>query len=379
MSFDNWRARLAGKPIKTFLQPQLEDEGYYRKPITEPVLGANGKTNGQKRIIGFEPVAYFIDRGKLCGVIGNRDMAANEVTDEHLWSWVCRHPIKEEWFRAVAEDGKRWPDFNEQGQWAPINLNDALKRSLTPDQVLDKAMGADADDQEQLETALRGIGDNKPPVVEPHVEHGEAIDNAVRAAQDLKITDEASAAILLGMKNRIAELRLAADKAGHALYDPLHAAYVAEQKRWPGMVKKAKDMETALNTLYLRWREEENRKAAEAAAEQVRLAREAEEANQRAADRAIAAGAPEEPPEIIVPEPVTSMPAPVTPTYRASGQRTAPKEVSKWWIDGIDDYAKVYDFFKDNADVKAALLKAATAAITNGQEVPGTRRHFGLI
>jgi hypothetical protein len=29
--------------------------------------------------------------------------------------------------------------------------------------------------------------------------------------------------------------------------------------------------------------------------------------------------------------------------------------------------------------VKAALEKAARAAITNGQEVPGTRRHFGLI
>lgn len=375
MSFDNWRARLAGKTIKTFLQPQLEDEGYYRRPITEAVLGPNGKTNGQKRIIGWEPVAYFIDRGKLCGVIGNRDMAANEVTDEHLWSWVCRHPIKEETFRAVAERGEPWPDTLPKSVATTRAIEEgASTRPFNPEK--------DAETSRWVEPANREvIGDNSntAPVDEPHIEHGEAIDRAVGAALDLKITDEASAAILLGAKNRIAELRLAADKAGHAIYDPLRVAYEAEQKKWPGMVKKAKDAETALNTRYLRWREEENRKAAEAAAEQVRLAREADEANQRAADRAIAAGVPEEPPEIIVPEPVTSMPAPVTPTYRAPGQRIAPKEVETWHLDGIDDYDAVYNHLKNNQFVKTQLMIWATAQVKNGQEVPGTRRHFGLI
>ena len=110
MSYDNWRRRLAGETITAYLQPQLEDEGYYRRPITEPVVGANGQRNGQKRIIGWEPVAYFIDDGMLRGVIGDRDMAANEVTDETLWSYVCRHPIAENVYRAVAERGEPWPD-----------------------------------------------------------------------------------------------------------------------------------------------------------------------------------------------------------------------------------------------------------------------------
>lgn len=401
MSFDNWRKRLAGETVKTFLQPQFEDEGYYRKPITEPVLGANGKTNGQKRIIGFEPVAYFIDRGKLCGVIGNRDMAANEVTDEGLWSWVVKYPIKEEWFRAVAERGEKWPDFNEQGQWAPINLNDALKRKIpvdaarggdpefqrvfiadaqkfqSPDQVLDKMMGADADDQEALAI---GLGHNKPPVVEPHIEHSEAIDNAVRAAQDLKATDEATAAVLLGAKNRLAELRIAADKAGHKIYDPLRAVYVEAQKPWPIMVAKADTMEKVLNRRYLEWRAAEKKKADEAEAERKAEAARIEEANARAADRAIAQGMPEPPPEVPEVSPAAMpAPAPVTPTYRASGQRTTPKEVERWWLDGIDDQAKVYEFFKNNAAVGAVLFNLSADAVKNGQEVPGTSRHFGLI
>ena len=115
MSFERWRARLAGEKVVTYLQPDAEDEGYYRKPITEPKLAANGQRNGQKRIIGWEPVAYFIDRGKLCGVIGDRDMAINEVTDESRWSWVVRHPISEELYRAVAERDEPWPDLKQVG------------------------------------------------------------------------------------------------------------------------------------------------------------------------------------------------------------------------------------------------------------------------
>lgn len=378
MSFINWQRRLAGETVKTFLQPQLEDEGYYRKPIVEPVIGANGKTNGQKRIIGWTPVAYFIDRGMLCGVIGDRDMAANEVTDETLWSYVCKHPIKEEVYRAVAERGEPWPDASPA---AAFNKDMAVD----PEKALDKAMGADADDQQRLETEMAvllgpGSNSNKAPPVEPHVEHGEAIDNAVRAAQDLKATDETTAAILLGAKNRLAELRIAADKAGHAIYDPLRKVYVDAQKPWPIMVAKADTMEKALNTRYLTWRADEKKKAEKAAAEAAESQRLIDEANQRAADRAISRGEPEAAPEVPEVSPAAMpAPAPVTPTYRAAGQRTTPREVERWWLDGINDQAKVYEFFKNNAAVGAVLFNLAADATKNGQEVPGTARHFGLV
>lgn len=375
MAFLNWQKRLAGETITAYLQPQLEDEGYYRKPITEPVLGPNGKTNGQKRIIGWTPVAYFIDDGMLRGVIGDRDMAANEVTDEGLWSYVCRHPITEKVYRAVAEKGEPWPDASPA---AAFNKDIAQAEPATFTHSTVAAGGTTGSTARVVE-----IGDNSnaAPVVEPHVEHGEAIDNAVKAALDLKVTDETSASILLGAINRIAELRLAADKAGHAIYDPLHAAYAAEQKKWPGMVKKAKDTETALNRRYLEWRAAEKKKADDAERERLAEIVRIEEANARAADRAIGRGEPEpEPvdPEEVLPAP-TPAPAPVAPTYRAAGQRTAPKEIKRWWLDGVDDQAKVYEFFKNHAAVGAVLFNLAADATKNGQEVPGTRRHFGLI
>jgi hypothetical protein len=365
MSFDNWRKRLAGETIKTFLQPQLEDEGYYRRPITELVLGDNGKTNGQKRIIGWEPVAYFIDRGKLCGVIGNRDMAANEVTDEGLWSWVCRHPIKEEWYRAVAERGEPWPDQR-------VNLAPALVVSPP----LDREGFSDT-----TATNREVIGNNSNAApVEPHIEHAEAIDNAVRAAEDLKATDETTAAILLGARNRLAELRIAADKAGHKIYDPLREVYVAAQKPWPPMVAKASAMEKKLETRYLTWRADEKKKADAKAAADAYEQRLLDEANERAAQRAIAQGMPEPAPEVPEVSPAaTPAPTPVTPTYRAVGQRTTPKEVERWWLDAVDDFDALYNHFKSHPDIQGALKVLAANAIKNGQEVPGTRRHFGLI
>lgn len=380
MSFDNWRTRLriyqenstvaarraAIAPLKiNFTTPGVEDCGYYRKPVGEKM------PNGQFKVTGWIPVAYFIDNGvtgkELFGRIGDRDMDADELLDQELWSYVVANPIPYEWYVAVAERGEAWPDARVNLEPAPV-MNAPLDREGFSETLVPAA-------NREVTT-----GDNKPPEVEPHIEHGEAIDNAVRAAQDLKVTDEASAAVLMGAKNRIAELRLAADKAGHAIYDPIYADYKAKQAPWPAMVTKASAMEKALNTRYLTWREAERQKAALAAAEAARIQREAEERNARAADRAIASGEPEAAPEIPAVSPApTPAPAPVTPTYRAHGQRATPKEVEKWHLDGIDDFAKVYEFFKDNADVKAALLKVTTAAITNGQEVPGTRRHFGLI
>jgi hypothetical protein len=362
--YANWRKRLAGETVKTFLQPQLEgDCGYYRRPITEAVLGPNNKTNGQKRIIGWEPVAYFPKDGTLHGAIGARRMTSNEVTDEGLWSWVVKYPIKEETYRAAVR-GEPWPDLMAR----------PAEPAMTHTNV--------AAEQESTGTTVREItiGDNKPPAVEPHIEYGEAIDNAVRAARDLQVTDEASAAMVLGAENRIAELRLAADKAGKAVYQPLYQQYKTIMARWTPMLTLAKTMEESLHRKYMLWRAAEKKKADDAAAAAAAEAARIEEANARAADRAIAQGIPE--PAPVVPEPPLATAAahvPVAATYRAPGQRKAAQEVEKWFLDAIDDQDEVYKFFRDNADVKAALLKVATAAIKNGQEVPGTRRHFGLV
>lgn len=357
MSFDNWRMRLAGGKPSTFLQPQLEDEGYYRKPLVEPKLGPNGKTNGQKRVIGWEPVAYFVERGMLRGVIGDRDMAANEVTDETLWSYVCRNPITEELYRAVAERGESWPDLPE-----PVNHSVEALVATVP-------------------AANREVerSDNQPPEEPAHIRHATAIDNAIAVAKDIKITTDDEAALALGIKNRLAELRLDAQKAGAAVYKPVFDEYKKLHGIWTPMVARAEAAEKTLNTSYLLFRQKQKLAADMAAAAAKKAQEEIDEANERAAQRAIARGETEAAPVITeAPPGAVPAPSPVVATYRAPGQR-ATKEVEKWHFDGVEDWDKLYGFLKDNEGVKAAMTVLAKAMVATGRDVPGVKRHFGLI
>ena len=356
MSFDRWRKRLAGEKVVAYTAPDLDDEGYYRKPLVEPKLGPDCKTNGQKRIIGWVPVAYFIDRGKLCGVIGDRDMAINEVADEGLWSWVVSNPISEELFRAVSERGDPWPD---------LSLQDT------------GSLYAEASGHPQHRVIERDH--NNPPENLPEIAAAEAVDNAIGVAKDFVIGSDAEAAQALGIKNRLAELRLAADKKGKSIYEPLHAIYAVERDKWLPIVKRAKDAEDALNKRYLTFREQQRRAAekaaAEAAAEQARI----DEENERAAQRAIARGEPEAAP-VITEAPPAAMPAPapVVPTYQPKGARKV-AEVEKWHFDEVEDWDALYAYVKDTAEIRTAMTALATAMVKAGRDVPGVKRHFGLV
>lgn len=359
MSFNKWKARLAGEKVLTFTSPDLDDEGYYRRPLVEPKLGADGKTNGQKRIIGWVPVAYFIDRGKLCGVIGDRDMAINEVSDEGLWSWVVSNPISEELFRAVSERGDPWPDL-EVIRTSDVRL---------PEGTLMGAIDIPATNRNVAKT------DNNPPEVLPDVAHAEAIDNAIAAAIK-KVATEEEAAQALGSKNRIAELRLEADKAGKTLYQPPFNEYKRLYKLWTPMVERAEQAEKNLNTSILTFRESERKRLAKIAEEAAAKQREQDEANERAAQRAIARGEPEATPDITeAPPAAVPAPAPVVPTY---GKRKL-KEEEKWFLDEVTDYDALYAHFKNNEALKITLKTLATAAVKLGQTVPGTKTHRGLV
>jgi hypothetical protein len=353
MSFDRWRARLTGEKVPTFLQPDFDDEGYYRKPITEPKLAANGQRNGQKKIVGWESVAYFIDRGKLCGVIGDRDMAINEVTDESLWSWVVRHPISEELYRAVAERGEPWPDLHI----------DIASRDVVPNEPAVPAANRDV-----------AKTDNKPPEeLPPEVEHAQAIDSAIGAAPT-KITSEAEAAVALGSKNRIAELRLAADKAGKAVYEPMYREYKKVQAVWSPIVARAVAAEGKIQTAVLTFRESERKRLAAIETKRLEAIRNAEIENERIAQLAIAAGRPE-PAPAPAPEPApVAQPVALAPTY---GTRKLKEELKKFAI--INDHLEVYLHFKDDADLKALLEKLTTNAIRSGATVPGATFREGLI
>lgn len=377
MSFDKYFIRLKVAKLPTVAarraelerlkinhsRPDEEDEGYYRRPITKMKLGPDGKTNGQREVVGWEPVAYFLERGLLVGVIGNRDMAMNEVSDEGIWSWVVTNPVEETLWRAVAERGEPWPDLPD--------ISVAMARAVQEGAKISAYEGIPAVDR----TVERS--DNQPPEEPPHILHETAIDNAIAAAPAV-VNSEERAALAAGSMNRIAELRLKADKAGFAVYDPPYREYKTLHGLWTPMVNRAAAKEKVLKTAILMFREFERKRIAKEQADADEKRRLQDEANARAADRAIAAGVPEEAPFVVdIPEPEPL--APVQATYRAPGQRTTVKEVETWHLDGITSYDLIYQHFKNNPVLQQTLRTIATAAVKLGQTVPGTKAHKGLV
>jgi hypothetical protein len=343
MSWLKWQARLRGEKVLTHPQPDEEDEGYYRTLMTEPGVNAKtGQRNGKTiPVMWGKPVAYYMVESQLIGVIGDRDMTENEVND--LWTYVCRYPISEELYRDVAENGKTWPDLPPKAAEIPAADRDVAK------------------------------ADNEAPQDPLDVQHATAIDAAIGAAPT-SVKSGAEADVALGSKYRIGELRLAADKAGKAIYEPMYRIYTAEQKKWSPMVARAAAKEKELNTAILSFRESERLRILKETAEAERKQREIDEANQRAADRAIIAGEPEEAPEVVE----VAMPAQLEPVVATYGTRKFKEEV-KFILDKVTSWDMLFSHYKNNSDVQALLMKLAGADIKAGRTVPGTTTREGLI
>lgn len=337
-NYNYWQAALAGEKPKMFVDsPEL---GFYRKGVYQR------DPKGNNRRVNWTPVAIFMDGERMVARVGTemfcREFAGDDLND--LWSYCAANPISEGNYREVAEHGKRWWD------------------DPTPPEVNIPAVNRDV-----------ARDDNAPPEVLTDKDHGAAIDNAIAAAIKV-VTSETEAAQALGSKNRIAELRLAADKAGKAEYEPPYAEYKRLYGAWNPPVKRAEAKEKELNTAILRFREKERQRiAAEQAAADAKQ-REIDEANERAAQRSIAAGEPESAPEAIEIE-QPAAPAPILPTY---GTRKIKEELHTI-LDAITDYDAVYTFLKAEPKVKELLTLLATAKVKAGFTVPGTTTRKGLI
>lgn len=336
-NYDYWLAALKGDKPKMYVdQPEL---GFYRKGVSER------DTKGNNRRVGWTPVAVFMDGETMVARVGSEKLGRDVVGDElnELWTYIAGNPISEVNYREVAELGKRWWDDPVPPEAIP-----AVNREVARD-------------------------DNEPPEVLTDKDHGAAIDSAIGAAIKA-VTNETEAAQALGSKNRIAELRLAADKTGKALYDPPFREYKRLHGLWSPMLARATTAEMALQKLVLTFREKERLRIAadQAAAEAVQ--RKIEESNERAAQRAIAQGIPESAPEIV--EVIApAAPTPIVPTY---GTRKVKEELHAI-LDAITDYDAVYQFLKAEPKVKALLLELATSKVKAGFTVPGTTTRQGLI
>ena len=338
-NYSKWKARLAGEKVPTFTEPDENDVGCYRLPIKERKQNAKGENNGQWKTVGYKPVLLGVMDGVLCCQIG--DAVVSDDVRNDSWTSFVRHPITEDAWKAVQR-GEPWPDL------PAFDAVPAADREVT------------AADNTELEQPL-------------DVQHATAVDNAIAAAIKT-VTNETEAAQALGSKNRIAELRLAADKAGKAIYEPIYRQYTAEQKKWSPIVARATAKEKELNTELLRFRERERLRIVAEQAEADRKQREADEANQRASDRAIAAGEPEPEPIVETADAPVFEPAPILPTY---GTRKLKEDLKKFVV--IDVISAVFARFKSEPQIIELLTKLAQREIDAGRNVPGTHVREGLI
>lgn len=372
-TLDNWRKRLAGEKIPTYEADP--DVGYYRlrfKDIT---------TN----VVAWTPVAYFVDDGELVGVVGDRNMTEKEVGDS--WTFVCQYPIPEEVYFAM--DGRKevpneeWPAGLLGEPKRPPFANKAAGSPVTTLSPLGQRIADWVPEEKEIPAVNRTVArsDNQPPEEEEklplHVQHKTAIEAAIGAAPKAVPATAEECALVEGSKNRIAELRLKADKDGKAIYEPIYRQYKAVQEQYSPIINAATVAEKALGRLVLTFRENERKRIAKEQEEADAKQREIDEANARTADRAIAAGVPEPAPKVVE-TPVQAAPEPVKPTY---GTRSVKAELKTFVVmpDTTLGWQTVASHFCSNGSVQDLLTKLAQAEVNAGRTVPGTKTREGLI
>jgi hypothetical protein len=307
--YSYWRAAIAGEKPKMFVDdPQ---PGFYRKGVYE----RNEK--GNKKRVGWDPIAIFMNGGDMVAVIGDNEiMITDRDRVNEMWSYVADNAVPEDVWRAVAERREPWPD-------APASIPAANRDVAKTDNEAPEEVGPEA--------------------------HATAIENAKSAAPKT-VTNADEAAKAAGSMNRLAELRLACDKAGQAIYKPLHAIYSKSQKEWTAPVKVAEAEEKRLLIAVKTWQESERK-------------RQEKEAEEAAAKLDVAA----------TPEPVAA-PAPIVASY---GTRKVKADVKLFAV--INDLAAVLAYFKDDPELQQRAEKLATDAVRKGTKVPGTTVREGLL
>jgi len=367
-AYDNWKKRLEVANLPTVaarraeltrlglnnMEPTMMDAGYYRIPLTE-----KHPTNGKNVILGYDPVALWSEGGVVVGVRGQHEMSPEQIVDS--WTWMCGHPISYELYQAVAERGEPWPDL-------------AVESVVFRDEKTETEYRVAHDEDGQRTMRVIERDDNKPPEVLPEVEAAESIDNAIGAARDLPVTTAAEAAIAAGAANVIRDRRLAVEKTAKAKVTPLQMIYEEERNKWLPLVKRAKEAEGAIRVKVAEFEAAERRRVAAEQLAAIKKQEEIDEAAARAADRAIAAGQPEQPPVVEEVE-IPKVPERVQPTYGSY----KPRQTEKWHFDGVEDFDALYAALKDSPELKSALTVLAKAMVTAGRDVPGVKRHWGVI
>lgn len=323
-----------------------------RGPITadEPMTGyyrarSKNKQTGAETLFA---VTYWWHNGKcFCkvnppGAVGVQPTLQGEKHDRMMAAWphVSKEPIRYDVYKAVAEDGKPWPDQHVV-EAAPA---EASNQPLDAQGNAPPAAGAadPIDDSPQgklkreLATAVKGVARYVRITPDKKTEYLIDSDEMSGAAQSLR-----SVLLAVGRK---------AEKARKDANAPFQEEIRKNGAIWSPIEDEATRMANWLRDGPMKQWEMDKRA-------QVATAQTAAQAASEASGQAVA--------------PKSNAPAPSASIKGATGRSARVEETAKAVI---NDWGAVYEHFKDNEQVKAILQGLANAAVRAGIEVPGTTK-----
>lgn len=271
----------------------------------------------------FVPVAIFMHEGQIVALCDGHQVDAAEI-----WSYVCQHPVAEEWYHTRINTGK-WPDESE-----------AVSQSLAPPPA----------------------GHNNPPEDEAEILKGQIDAATAGVAEYAEIGDDETASKAQSLRSRLLELSRDADKKRETEKKPHLEAGKSIDAKFQPLVKAAK---AAADTIAKALGEHETRKARAAEAARLEAERKRREA-EAAARSAEESGKPAPPPPPVTePEP---MPAPTTSIKGAYG-RAASVKVAK--VATVTDIDAAFGFLKTHKELVELISALAQRAVNAGYDVPG--------
>lgn len=273
----------------------------------------------------FEPVAIWQEDGQWLAYRAGREVSAADI-----WVSCCRHPVTYEAYTDAME-GKGWPDDDA-----------VVARQVQPPAPGDNSGAADPTEElaDQIESALKGKD------------------------AYAKITDDATAAKALSLRNRLNELSGQADKIRVKEKEPHLEAGKAVDARWQPLVKKAKAGADEVKASIAAWETEKLRRQREKERQQQEELRKQEEAR-RASEAAGEDPAAQPDPDA---ETITdTAPPSIKPTYGKAASVSV-----KVVVKDVTDWKALAIYMAEHPDLKPILRNLAQRALDAGRtNIPG--------